>query len=292
MNVENFVDLHVHIGPEPIPRKYNTLELVIKETGKLKAIGLKNHFYATVPFLKEINSKSLELIGGIVLNNYVGGINPYIVYACAKLSDNPIIVWFPTINAENFLQKSIYEIRPEWCESEIDKKLSKDVTPVRITKNGVLRKETLEVLKAIRKNKCILATGHISWQESVLLIKEALKMGISKIIITHPIYQLIDMPIEIQKELVKNKGVYIEQSYSMYLIDNISIEKISDQIKIIGPDSCIITSDMGQVNSPDPSKALQEFTELLKEKGITEEELRIMGEINPRKLIEKIDYLS
>ncbi|MCC6005015.1 MAG: hypothetical protein LM590_11835 [Thermofilum sp.] len=39
----------------------------------------------------------------------------------------------------------------------------------------------------------------------VLLVKEVVKMGIKRIIITHPIYQLINMPVEIQKELSKKE---------------------------------------------------------------------------------------
>ena len=63
------------------------------------------------------------------------------------------------------------------------------------------------------------------------------------------------------------------------------IEKIAEQIKYVGADNCILSSDMGQINSPAPSEALKKFTELLNQEGITEEELKIMGEQNPRKLI-------
>ncbi|MBI2085208.1 MAG: hypothetical protein HYT71_01710 [Candidatus Aenigmarchaeota archaeon] len=49
----------------------------------------------------------------------------------------------------------------------------------------------------------------------------------------------IGMPISVQKELAKNKGVYIEQCYSMYSIDKISMEKIAEQIKKIGAEKCI-----------------------------------------------------
>lgn len=287
MDVKNFIDLHVHVGPEVLPRKYTVRKIIKEQTGKIRGMALKNHFYPTIPLIKSEDESDLILIGSVTLNNYVGGLNPDAIYASAKLSSKPIIVWFPTINAENFLKKSKYEIPPEWVGKGFKSRLSTEVKGIKIIDgNGKLTEETKTVLKAIKDNNCILATGHVSWEEAKVLVIEACKIGIRKIIVTHPVYQLIDMPIKVQKELAEYDGVYIEQNYAMYSIDKIPIEKIAEQIKAIGAEKCIITSDMGQIISPSPSEALEKFTELLKQQGITEEELRLMGEKNPRKLIE------
>jgi len=287
MNVKNFIDLHVHIGPEVLPRKYNIQRIIKEETGKIKGMALKNHFYPTMPLIKSEGKSDLILVGSVTLNNYTGGLNPDVIYASAKLSSNPIIVWFPTISAENFLRQSKYEIPPEWVGEGFKSRLSKKIEGIRITnKNGELTDKTKNVLRAIKENNCILATGHVSWEEARILVKEANKIGIKKIIVTHPIYQLINMPINAQKELVKYDGVYIEQNYAMYSIDKIPIEQIAKQIKSIGVEKCIISSDVGQITSPSPSEALEEFTELLKQQGLTEKELKIMGEDNPRRILE------
>jgi hypothetical protein len=291
MDVSEFIDLHVHIGPEVIPRKFDANELVKAEKGKIRGMALKNHFFQTSPMINSINAKKREgllLVGSVVLNNYAGGLNPDVISAAAGLSRLPIIVWFPTINAENFLKKSKYEIPKEWVGNEFQSKLSKHVKAVRITnKKGKLTSKAVAVLKAIKDNDCILATGHLSWKESELIVKEAVKQGINKIIITHPIYHMINMPIAIQKELAKNKGVYIEQCYSMHSIDKISIAKIAMQIRIVGADKCILSSDVGQLNSPFPSKAMKQFTQLLGKEGISKKELLTMGRDNPMKLVYK-----
>ncbi len=287
MDVKNFIDLHVHIGPEVLPRKYTVGKIVKEQTGKIKGMALKNHFYPTMPLIKSEEESELILVGSVTLNNYLGGINPDVVYASAKLSSKPIIVWFPTINAENFIKRSKYEIPPEWVGKWFKSRLSSEVKGIKIIdRKGKLTEKTKSVLKAIKDNNCILATGHISWEEAKVLVIEAYKIGIRKIIVTHPIYQLIDMPIEVQKELAEYNGVYIEQNYAMYSIDKISIEKIAEQIKSICAEKCIISSDMGQITSPSPSEALEKFTELLKQQGISEDDLRTMGEENPRKLLE------
>lgn len=285
MNVKNFIDMHVHVGPEPLPRKFTAKTIEKAEKGKIKGMVLKNHFSPTSHFIKSLGEpENPILIGSVVLNSYVGGLNPEAIYAAANPSKRPIIVWFPTINAENFLRKSKFEIPLEWARKGFKPRLSAEINGIKIASGGKLTKITRDVLKAIKENNCILATGHLSWQETALLVKESLKAGIKKIIVTHPIYQLIDMPMEVQKQLAQNEGVYIEHSYSMRLIDRIPIKKIAGQIKAVEAEKCIMTSDMGQISSPKPSEALSKFAELLKEE-ITEKEIRTMGEANPRKLI-------
>ncbi|MBI3412557.1 MAG: hypothetical protein HY051_00560 [Candidatus Aenigmarchaeota archaeon] len=289
MDVRNFIDLHVHIGPEIIPRKFTVQKLIEEETGKIAGMALKNHFYPTVPMIKSAGERSPTLIGSVTLNNYIGGLNAGAIESSAKISENPVIVWFPTINARNFLEKTIYEIPKEWCGGKFESRPSKSVRGIAVLDgNGGLSRAATGVLRVVKENNCILATGHISWQESKKLVEEAVRIGIKKIIVTHPIYQKINMPVSVQKKLARNTGVYIEQCYSMYSIDKISIKSIAGQIKQIGVNKCIIASDVGQIKSPSPSEALEKFAVLLKREGITEEELGLMGAKNPGKLISNV----
>lgn len=280
--VKQAIDIHVHIGPEAIPRKYTVDTLIKAEEGKLGGAVLKNHFYATSPLLEK---SRLRLFGGIALNNTVGGLNPQAIYAASVISDQPIVIWFPTINARNFIEQSEFEIAPEWVkQKEFVATKTKYVKPVIVTKNKKVTKEAIEVLRMIKKCNAVLATGHIAWKESVLLVDKARKMGIKKIVITHPIYQHINMPISTQKDLAR-KGCFMEQSYSMYVIDKIPIRKITEQIREVGSKSVILSSDVGQTFSPPPSAALLKFFELLEREGITQDELFTMAVKNPKRLL-------
>lgn len=282
------VDLHIHIGPEIIPRKFTLPQLLRYEKGKLKGVGIKNHFFPTVSMTKATNAKRAPfVINSVTLNNYIGGFNPDVIQASAELSKWPIIVWFPTLHASQFLKNEKLDIPKEWLDSKLKTKRSSTdkIKALKILDdNGKIKKEVKKVLNVIKKYGAILATGHISWKESRALVKYAAKIGIKKIIITHPIYQKINMPIKIQMELVKS-GAIIESCYSMYSIDKIPIEKIAEQIKIIGAKNCILTSDVGQSFSQSPSEALNNFISLLKQNGITEKEIKIMLIANPSKLL-------
>ena len=286
--IKSAIDLHFHIGPEIIPRKYNDIQKLIKnQKGKIAGMALKNHFYPTSLFINQFSDfNDFTLIGSIVLNNFVGGFNPEAVYAASIISKSPIIVWFPTIDADNFLSKSKFEIPWEWVKKkDFQARRSKTIKGISVfDKKRQLTKESISVLKMIKKTSSILATGHISWQESKKLVETALAIGVKKIIITHPIYQRINMPIKTQKYLA-SLGCFIETCYSMYSIDKISIKKITNQIREIGEDKMIITSDVGQNFSENPNLALEKFARLLIGERIGINQLKKMLIDNPNQII-------
>ncbi len=274
-------DLHVHIGPEIIPRKYTVNSLLQNEAGNIAGVALKNHFYPTTPLIAKNKRTPLKLFGSIVLNNFVGGLNPDAIYAMSLLASRRCIVWFPTISANQFLKNSTWEIAPEWIKNKkIPLRKAATVSGITVTDTSAI-----DVLRAIKKTDSVLATGHISWQESKLLVTQATKLGIRRVIVTHPIYQRINMPITVQKKLAAF-GAFIEQSYSMFSIDGIPVSNIARQIQEVGANNCIMTSDVGQTFSKSPSQALAAFATSLCKEGITYKELEIMLVRNPKTIME------
>ena len=279
------IDLHVHIGPEIIPRKYTAQSLADAERGKIAGCVLKNHFYPTAGMFDIKNIKGIQLFGSCVLNNSVGGMNAEAIYAASLVAPKPLIVWFPTLNSEQFLRRNKYEIAPEWVEDKsIRLKPASETIPVLVSKNSHLLPEVKRVIEMVALVKGVLATGHIAANESFLVAKYARRLNIP-VIVTHPIYQYINMPINMQKDLAA-MGCYIEQSYSMFSMDGVAIAKIANQIKAVGPNSVVLSSDVGQSFSPSPSAALLLYCELLLKKGIGLSELEIMLVKNPRNILQ------
>lgn len=283
--IKEAIDMHVHIGPELIPRKYSASSLARSERGKLGGAVVKSHFYPTVFATAAIRERGFTLIPGLVLNNFVGGLNPEAVYATSLLADGPFVVWLPTISAEQFLRQSEYEVAPEWAGAKgIAARPSDAVVPARVSSNGTLTPAATRVIAAIARTGAVLATGHISPYETELVADYARRCGVRAVIVTHPIYQRINMPLDVQKKLAA-AGCYIEQSYSMYSIDGISMQEIAIQIKEVGADSVILSSDVGQRFSASPGEALLQFASLLMREGITIAELERMLVVNPRKIL-------
>jgi hypothetical protein len=285
--VREAVDLHVHVGPEILPRKHTPFTLFKSQRERVGKICIKSHCYSTVSWAKMVNDTfdTVFFIGSVTLNNFVGGINLDLLYSDANIADGPFIVWLPTLHAENHLAKSEWEIKKEWVQDPSFKpRMSGSLRPVRIVEDGDLTKDMRHLLEFVRDTNCVLATGHISWKESVVVVKDAVSMGIRRVVVTHPIYQLIDMPIEVQKELAE-RGAYIEHCYVMHRIDKISYDRIANQIREVGARYCILSSDVGQTFSPDPDSALIEFASALIKRGLSLDEIRQMLVENPRKLV-------
>jgi hypothetical protein len=223
----------------------------------------------------------------------MGGFNSSAIYASAVMSKKyPIIVWFPTVHAENHLKKnkSKFEFPPEWVKDPnfIARKKS-ELRAIKVTDwNNKLYDKCDRVLRMIKKMNCILATGHLSWKESEVLATEALNMGI-KVIITHPMQRDIKMPLKTQKKLA-DKGAFIEYCYIMYLDrDNPGDYPPEEQarcIKEIGADKVILTSDGGQIRNPGPTKCLHEYIKLLQPHGLEKKDFHQMLVNNPKTILQ------
>src|SRR3954453_16523615 len=76
------VDTHYHVGPELIVRRYDVKTLADKAVPFGATLVLKNHTYPTTPLASLARGHfGANFLGGIVLNNYVGGLNPKAVEA-------------------------------------------------------------------------------------------------------------------------------------------------------------------------------------------------------------------
>ncbi|MFB6087027.1 MAG: DUF6282 family protein [Haloarculaceae archaeon] len=297
MNVEEFVDLHVHIGPEVLPRKYTVPGIVEAERGEMAGLALKNHFYPTTSLIETAETTDeLHLVGSVTLNNYVGGLNPDAVYATALLTDLPSIVWFPTLTIDNFVEHHDWEIPVEWLGfagveegdmADLDWVRPVDeIDPVTVTDDdGELVSAAVEVIDAVAENDCVLATGHVAWEDGRTLVEAAVRRGVESVIVTHPIWEPIDMPVEVQAELGTYDGVYLEQNFAMHHIDDVPMERIASQIDHVGPENCIVSSDVGQKTSPDPSEAMARFADELLARGLSEREIETMAVENPRTIL-------
>jgi hypothetical protein len=287
-------DMHFHVGPDILPRRYNDVdELIREESGRIKGIALKAHSFPTMTAIKASHEteNDLTLIGSITLNYFMGGFNPSAVYASSIMSKHPIIVWFPTIHAENHLinNKSEYEIPPEWVKDPSFKpRLKTELKAIRVTNwAGRLIRKAINVLDVIQELGCILATGHVSWQEAEKLAVEALDRGI-KVIVTHPMQKDIAMPLEVQQKLA-DKGAFIEYCYIMYLDRDDQRDYPPEEqarcIREVGVDKCLLTSDSGQLGNPRPSECLRDYVRLLEPYGLGLGDVKSMVVDNPKSLL-------
>jgi len=283
-------DLHVHSGPDIMPRKFDDIELAqrIKESG-MAGYVMKSHYFNTSQrgsLLKKIQPEC-EAIGAIALNQSVGGINSLAVEMAARSGAK--IVWFPTTDAENEISQVMTgdpnKKLPYWAK--IIKELEEEnvkLSTISILQDGKLTSETLAVIDTIAKYNIILATGHLSHEETFALVQEAYQRGVKKIIITHVDFPTTFYSVEDQKKLVKY-GAYMEHCYVTWKSGKVDFDETVRQIREVTPDHIILSTDLGQSTNPYPDEGLLEFAKKLITSGFTENEIRKMIVDNPEKLL-------
>ncbi len=270
------VDTHVHIGPEPIARKYDAagLQALAEREGAL--FVTKNHFVPTAYLVQGRD----RLLGSIVLNEPAGGYNAAAVRAAASLPGRwPLFVWMPTISATTNTRPEL--IPPEWGRTTLPGNVPGRKLPA-IDARGKVLPEVAEVLGAIAETGSVLATGHLSLAEAKAVVDAARDTGVRSIVATHPMYQPQSYPPEEVRGL--SRKAMIEVAYSMNTIDGIGLGDLAGTVRLVGSARCLLSSDFGQVRSPDPAAGLREFGRRL---GISGKEFGRMALENPMKLIKR-----
>jgi hypothetical protein len=157
---------------------------------------------------------------------------------------------------------------------------------VAVSKNGQLLPEVREVLALIAKHKLTLATGHSSPQEGIMLVREARRAGVDSIVVTHAMLPPVGMNVTQMREAAR-LGAYIEFVYNALIGATKALElpEYARAIREVGPEHCILSSDLGQAGNPLHPDGLVEFFAALRGQGFTSAEIDRMAKVNPAKLL-------
>jgi hypothetical protein len=160
---------------------------------------------------------------------------------------------------------------------------------------GELLPEVKEALQIIAKTKTrdsngdlVLATGHNSPPEVKLIVKEAARVGVRHIIVTHPLLDIVDMTMEEIKETIA-LGPEIYAEFTAFFCNNSGrpdvVKRYVEGIRAAGVEHAFVSSDTGQLNSNWQPDALANCAKVLRANGFTERELDLMFKINPAKIL-------
>ena len=280
------IDLHVHAFPDIRPRRIDAIELVDEARGVgMTGALIKDHVTITADRAYILNKifPDFKVFGSIVLNHTVGGLNPAAVKAAIRLGVKQI--YMPTYS-------SAYGIKKHGVISETFTELfppnGKKGISILSTK-GALLPEVDIILRAIMENDVILGTGHLSPAESLKLIERAKELGVQKVLVTHPSSLLTDMSLDDQKTAVQ-MGAFIEHCYvgcTTFTSTGKPLppKAMADQIKAVGAEHCIMSTDFGQLKNLPPVEGMRKFIEEMLANGITEDGIDRMIRKNPRKLL-------
>ncbi len=282
--LEGAYDLHVHCSPDVVPRSQDAYQLAktAAELG-MAGVGLKDHTTSTVGrcfVLNKIYPQGPRFYSSLVLNPPVGGLEPASVEAA--LASGVDIIYFPTYSAQHHIETLGIDCSPVphprggvWSLSVFDA-------------NKKLKPQVISILKLIAEFDAVLATGHISPEESMSLLTEANKLGVHRKIVTHASESVPNMSIQDQKTAIE-LGAWIEHSFlavTPCCPGQIEIETLVQQIQATGTDRVILSSDFGQLDNKLPLQSFSKYLNRLISLGIPPSDLKKMITKNPQTLMQ------
>jgi Family of unknown function (DUF6282) len=265
------IDTHVHSSPDVIPRKLDDMELVRQaQAAGMGGLMLKCHHACTCERAYLLNRffPGMRVFGGIVLNEPAGGFNPHAVEAALKMGATQ--VWMPTKSAANH-------------QMHLGGRGGFTIF------NGArLRDDVALILRLIAEADAILATGHLSPEESRVIIGEAQAAGVRRISVTHPEWGVTAMPVDVQQKLATSGSVFFERCLVSTRADlqaTVSFETLVGQIRAVGVATTIAATDYGLPQLPTPLEGLTDFATRLLQSGFSPAEVRRMVRDNPARLL-------
>jgi hypothetical protein len=272
--VRGTIDIHVHSDPDNVPRSLDGIEAARQaHARRMRGIVLKNHYDPTagLAFLARKEAPGLEVFGGIDLNLTVGGMNATAVEHMTQVAGGwGRFVWMSTFDAENQVRYS-RENRPF----------------VRVADNGALLSDTRAVITAIARHGLVLATGHVSPQEALLLLQEGRRQGVVHMVVTHAMNPPVLMDVRQMQEAAAT-GAFIEfVAGSLAAPDAPArMDQYAEAIRRIGPRFCILSSDLGQKENPLPADGFASFLQAMRDRGFADDDLDAMTRRNPARLLD------
>ncbi len=254
------------------------------------AILLKDHHHSTAPdvvalqpILKDLR---VQVFGGIVLNSYVGGLNPYAVELTIRLGGR--MVWFPTISSANHIRHS--QAQPNLKFPKQDRPERPEVPIPVLDERGRVLPSVREILGLIAEADVALSPGHLAFDEVVPLLRAAREAGVRRMLVNHPGF-VLEATIEQVRELVR-LGAYIEHSVAYHHPQHDfytwPVERLVEWIVALGPEHTVLASDLGQRGRklhPQPVDGMRDMIGLLLDRGVREQDLEMMVKRNPAWLL-------
>jgi hypothetical protein len=289
--IQGAYDLQVHVAPDVIERRIDDVTLATEFLARgLKGFVLKSHYFPTAERAQVVSRTvpGIEAFGALVLNHAVGGLNPVAVELAGRSGAK--IVWMPTVDAANETAgrpDGPNKKLPFWAEIQRDL-AGLGISPPPITvldEEGELTPAARSCLELIGKHDMVLATGHLGRREILALVRAARELRLKKVLVTHAEFPSQNLSADEQLQLA-DLGACIEHCFTTMHTGKAPWDVVLDSIRRVGPERCLLSTDLGQTINPPVSDGFAMFSQTLLDAGFSIPEIRRMAVTNSSALIE------
>jgi hypothetical protein len=266
----DMTDLHAHAAPSLLPRHGDDAATTSTERDLgFTVVVLKSHEGSTV---ERAAVAGPDVYGGVVLNSAIGGANPDAVEVAARLGGR--VVWMPTVSSRTHKAGA--------SNPELSVHRGFELRPVDVFDDERLRPEWYDVLDVIAEHDLLLASGHLSADETATLFEIARQRGVRRLMVNHPKMAFLGWNDHARQRLV-DLGAHLElgilpdllgapENASVGLVDEYPLELL------------VFGADLGHAHHPGPRDAVPTWLRALEKRVGEQAAHTILGE-NGRTLL-------
>lgn len=281
-------DCHVHVQPDLATRRTDDVDLAGDFLGcGLSGFVLKSHYGSTAERAAVVRRAvpGVTAVGAVTLNHGVGGLNPVAVDIAGR--GGARYVWLPTVDAAN----EVAELRPGMPHPPVWAGIRDEMAahgwlpdPIEaVDADGRIVPAMADCLDAARAHDMVVATGHLSGAEIAAVVDAAGQRGL-RVVVTHPEFPSQALPSE-QQVALADAGAVIEHCFTTPYTGKCSWDEIVANIKLVGPERTVISTDLGQRQNPPVAEGLAAFAQVLLEAGLSAGDITRMTVTNPAELL-------
>jgi hypothetical protein len=135
-----------------------------------------------------------------------------------------------------------------------------------------------------RDHGLTLATGHVSWQESLAVAKEAAAVGLDRLICSHPLSNSVRAPLDAVRR-VTELGAYAEVCWTNIAPGRKDPAEVVAAVREIGLDRVVVATDYFTGAVPQPSDLFRLTLGTLHDAGLTAAEIHRVAAENPARAL-------
>jgi hypothetical protein len=276
--IEGAVDTHIHTAPDAFQRHDTDFSAARKaQQHGMRAIVTKNHHFETVSRSWMARQETgFDILGGITLNEWVGGMNPTAVDGVANFDAD--IVWMPSITSAHHLAHA---------EMQMFEGEEKERTGITVLDDdGELTEDALAVIDRIAEHGFVVGLAHLSPSEAITLTEEAVDRGVEELLVQHPHANFLNYSHE-EMRTITDLGATLEFHYictTRMMGNAATVDDYVAAIDAVGSENAVMATDGGATANPPAVEQLKRFIRAILDAGVPEGDIETMVKDNPRRI--------
>jgi hypothetical protein len=287
------VDSHVHCAPHINARTVTVFDAV-RDAASAGLVGLgimdvfANSSGLAALAMRELGRLGVDVFGGIILEPYVGGVDPRVVRNALQMGYGPG-------TGARFISLPCHHTR--FVAGTEQRPPDYVASCFHVEPGAPLTDALKEIIDLAAAANVVFNTGHVTGPEAVRLVAEARSRGVEKILCPASYFSTEEA------QAAAASGAFLEFSFFVLshatsvgqtMIDSerhrfppVSLENVIEKIQTVGPECCVLSSDSGSYVLPPPVEAYREFMVMVQSAGFDDQAMRLMTATNPASLFLK-----